>query len=328
MRCRLAPILLPEDYVRGFDSQKFEEEWGFHRLSRGRLVHRGSWYTPMEMLAFKLPVGTLVLLAVSALYWVLRSRCLRLAECAALVPALSVLALLSTQTGLNWPVRYALPALPFLCLAMGRPVQAAWSHSVWRWCVVACLLWNGGVMLRTWPHFFSYGNELIGGFEGARREFVGSNLDWGQDLYRLVRWRAEHPEARPLVAVYYGAVDPGYLEINDGALPDRFLQQDEMDSPVSTAEPTKPFYLAISSNMLVGQPANVRFESGRVMRVILRSTRLPFENAVAMIGRTIYVFHIVPTAADIHTNRDININEIYSCLQDASLDENWKFTFP
>ena len=63
------PVPLPEDYVRGFDSQKWEEEWGFMRLTRGRLVHGGSWYSPLETLAYKLPLGTLALLSASAVYW-------------------------------------------------------------------------------------------------------------------------------------------------------------------------------------------------------------------------------------------------------------------
>jgi len=320
------PTPLPEDYVRGFDSQKWDEEWGFLRLSRGRLVHRRSWYSPLETLAYKLPMGTLSLLAASALYWFLRSRRLRLAECVALVPALSLLALLCSQTGMNWAVRYALPALPFLCLCVGRPVQVAWAHPVWRWGVAACLLWNGAAVLVARPHFLSYGNELVGGFEGARREFAGSNLDWGQDLYRLARWRTDHPDTRPLVVLYYGALNPAFLGINDKGLPDSFLQSGEAALPASSPDGRKPFYLAISWNLLIGEPAKVDFESGLATNAVLRSPRLRFENAIARIGQTIYVFHIVPTAAEARSGKDITFDEMQSCLQKTSFEEGWRST--
>ena len=320
------PAPLPEDYLRGFDSQKWDEERGFVRLSRGRLVYRGSWYCPMETLAYKLPTGTLVLLVASALYYLIRSRRLRLTECVTIIPALSLLALLCSQTGLNWLVRYALPALPFLCLCVGRPVQVAWAHPVWRWGLVACLAWNGSAVLWARPHFLSYGNELVGGFEGARREFAGSNLDWGQDLYRLVRWRADHPAAKPLVVLYYGALSPSFFGINDKGLPDSFLHSGEAVRPAISANGRKPFYLAISSNLLIGEPAEIHFESGLKRRVILHSPRLRFENAIARIGQTIYIFHVVPTAAEARSGKDITFDEMRSCLQESSSEEGRRFT--
>jgi len=280
----------------------------------------------MEILAYKLPMGTLVLLAAAALYWILRSRRIRLAECVTLVPALSLLALLCTQTGLNWPVRYALPAVPFLCLAVGRPVQAACAHPIWRWGVAACLFWNGAAIMGARPHFLSYGNELVGGFEGARREFAGSNLDWGQDLFRLVRWRADHPDVKPLVVFYYGALNADFAGVNDARLPDRLIQPDEVEPPVSSLDRRKPFFLAISSNILVGEPAQVFFDSGRMAYAFLRSPRLRFDNAIARIGQTIYVFHVVPTAAEAHSDKDITFDEVQPCLQELSSEDNWKST--
>jgi hypothetical protein len=320
------PTPLPEDYIRGFDSQKSEEELRFLRLSHGRLVHRGPWYSPFETLVYKLPLGTLFLLAASAVYWFVASRRFHLAECAAIVPALFLLGLLCTQTGLNWAVRYAIPALPFLCLCVGRPVQVAWAHPVWRWGVAGCILWNSAVVLGTRPHFLSYGNEIVGGFDGARRKFAGSNLDWGQDLYRLARWRAEHPDRRPVVVLYYGALNPAFLGINDKGLPDTFLQAGEAIRAASSPETRKPFYLAISWNLLIGEPANIHFESGLATTAVLRSPRLRFENAFAQIGQTIYVFHIVPTAAEARSGKDLTFEEMQSCLQKVSTGGRWRLT--
>lgn len=322
------PVIVPGDYVRGFDSQKWEEERGLVHPSHGRLVHGGFWYSPLETLAYKLPVGTLALLIGSTLYWILGSRRLRLAECVALVPVLSMLVLLGSQTGLNWPARYALPALPFLCLAPGRPIQAAWAHPAWRWGVLACLLWNGAAVLGARPHFLSYGNELVGGFDGARLAFAGSDFDWGQDLYRLVRWHAAHPTARPLVVLYYGVLNPRDLGIDDAGLPDALLGAGELDPAGASDHPREPFFVAISSNFLTGKPARVRSESGRNLYAFLSSPRLRFENATARIGQTIYVFHVVPTAAQVRSNKDILFDDLRSSFRETSHEEDLEYALP
>jgi hypothetical protein len=40
------------------------------------------------------------------------------------VPGLAVLAVVVSQTGLNWIIRYLLPAYPFFFLATGRPIAS------------------------------------------------------------------------------------------------------------------------------------------------------------------------------------------------------------
>jgi hypothetical protein len=42
------------------------------------------------------------------------------------------------------------------------------------------------------------GNELSGGSAAAQRNFLGSNYDWGHDLFRLKRWADQHQGVRPL----------------------------------------------------------------------------------------------------------------------------------
>ena len=123
------PVPLPRDYVLGLDSQKWEEEIGLKSLRNGHLVRGGRWYSPLVTSAFKLPLGTLVLIAASAIYVVLSGFKLGLADAVAWVSFLSFVGLLCSQTGCNWAIRYMLPAFPFLFLAVGRPAQVAWSRA-------------------------------------------------------------------------------------------------------------------------------------------------------------------------------------------------------
>ncbi len=67
--------------------------------------------------------------------------------------------------------------------------------------------------LRVHPHSLAYFNELAGGPENGYRHLLGSNIDWGQDLFRLKRWRDEHPDAGPLSLAYFNHIDPRIIGI-------------------------------------------------------------------------------------------------------------------
>src|SRR5579875_1344028 len=153
----------PGDYLLGLDDQKWEEEVGFLRLSGGKLVRGGRWYDPFLILGGKLPLGTFLLLGATLALTLTDLRHPSAALWAVWLPPLSMLALLCGQTGLNWIIRYHLILFPFLFVGIGRLVEAARGKAWARLLIVACLLWNAGVLFRTRPDYLSYGNELVGG---------------------------------------------------------------------------------------------------------------------------------------------------------------------
>ena len=287
------PVPLPARYALGFDSQKWDEEQGFSRLSRGHLQHRGTWASPFETMFGKLPVGTLCLLALSLSYWCVKSRAAVLPEAIFALPGLAVLVVVVSQTGLNWAVRYLLPAYPFFFLATGRPIACVWRHPLGQWLVVFCMCWNGYSFINTYPFFHSFGNEFIGGPEGAGKRFIGSNHDWGQELLRLRTWSNNHPECRPLVVTYYGAMNPGTLSFEDTGVPMAFLPREEFGIGASSeVESRKPLYWAISSTLLNGLLANIHAENGYRGEFIIDNSALRPENAMTRIGHTIFIFRV------------------------------------
>ncbi len=319
------PVPLPEDYIRGFDSQKWDEEFGFFRLSHGRLVFRGTPISPLTTLAYKLPMGTLVLILFSASFWLFRSRRRCIVECLVCAPVGLLLVLLGTQTGLNWPARYFLPAIPFLFLSLGGAVRVGLEWPRLRWLIGLCLLWNTIALLGARPHYLSYANELIGGPDGARGEFAGSNFDWGQDLYRLRRWRDEHSDGTPLIVLFFGALDPNYLGLNDGHLPDGFLDTGEYP-PEQSAEDRKPFYLAISKTLLDGVAADVYLKSGRFVYAIADSPWLKYDNAIERVGQTIYIFRVVPGIPEGETTKAITYDQLRASFREVTLRDRRTYT--
>jgi len=189
--------LLPEPWVRGADYQKLVSE-GLPTFFAGR-VAPGFWTYYLVAFATKLPLlalGALLLgLFVRAppwppwLAWV--------CAVATLVP----LVFLSGITRLQIGVRYALPVVPFLCLAGGRGLAAL---AAWRGLLGTAAAGAVGIGLvvgaaTTWPRFLPAFNAL------APRPylwFMDSTLDWradgpatDQDLAAL---RARHPDGVPM----------------------------------------------------------------------------------------------------------------------------------
>src|SRR5205814_5761106 len=106
----------------GIDVQRLEFERGIASYLRGEWRVGGWWYYYLYAMAVKEPLGTWVLLLLSVVVAVC---CRRYAaplgdELILLAPAVSVVVLVSSQTGFNHHLRYVLPAFPFLFISVSK----------------------------------------------------------------------------------------------------------------------------------------------------------------------------------------------------------------
>ena len=290
----------------GIDTLLLEEEsLGFARIERGRLVKGGRWYSPFETLAFKLPLGTLALLVASGGFWTMRIRRWNLADAVVLTPAIALLAFLCANAPMNWAVRHALPALPFLFIAVGPVVRLAWNHRLARVAVIGCLAWN---VYNDWsvrPGPLSFGNEFAGGPSGAQRRFLGSNFDWGQDLFRLKDWADRRPEARPLVVSYFGVLGADKIGLKSDRLPATFHEGTSRQSSRGV------FYWAVSSNLLNGLPGWIELDDGSEFLGTIHSPRLKPRAAIDRVGRTIFIFRVEPGPRG---SSNLTFDDLTSCI--------------
>ncbi len=105
-------------------------------------------------------------------------------------------------------VRYVLPVYPLLftlagglasaALRIGRAGAAALA-------VVAAS--QAGTALLAHPHHLSYFNPAAGGMRAGPRWLDDSNVDWGQDVYRLPAWLRAHGIAK-VRFLYFGTGVP------------------------------------------------------------------------------------------------------------------------
>jgi hypothetical protein len=171
----------------------------------GHVSRRGWWYYYPIVLAVKTPLPLLALAIVGAVESV---RAARTERWPALVPLAGACAVLVIALGshVDLGVRIVLTIFPFLAVLAARGVVTAWRRAgtitsivMRRSAIVALLAVTLLIPVQAWPDYLAYFNPVAGA--RPERVLVDSNLDWGQDLYRLAdTMRARHIDS---VRIHY-----------------------------------------------------------------------------------------------------------------------------
>lgn len=277
------PVPLPRNYVAGIDLQRKDFESYRHEFYLGGVwSHTGWWYYYLYAMAIKVPLGTWLLFLIATSVRLLNWPSAPFRDVfLLLVPAAVVLAVASSQTGMNEHMRYVLPILPFVFIWLGSvticlrtPSDTSRTRAVRnlisRIAVVA-VVGSTTSSLGQYPHSLSYFNEIIGGSRNGWKHLTNSNIDWGQDLLYLKQWSVEHPTAKPLRMALYGAITPKLAGI-DG----------EVFLPYADKPELAPGWYAVSATILsgFGQPDR----SKRLQAEIEQS------GACETVGGSIFVF--------------------------------------
>lgn len=272
------PVPLPADYVIGMDLQRRDFEGGWPFYLNGTWDRGGKWYFYLYALLLKVPLGAwgLFILAVVLLAF-RRSATAWREELLVGLPAVAILVLVSSQTGLNY-FRYALPVLPFALIVCSRcATLIASSSKCLGALVIALTLWVAVSGLRVFPHNLSYFNEAAGGPANAHRHLVDSNLDWGQDLLELKEWLDAHPDHGRLGLAHFHVIDPRVVGI-------------EYELP--PADP-RPGLYAVSVHFVQGGSFIVPDGQGRRSLVPLRRyAYFQLFRPVAKAGYTLWIFEL------------------------------------
>jgi hypothetical protein len=106
----------------------------------------------------------------------------------AFAPALCCLVILAAclASHLNTGLRYLLCLFPMLAIVAAQGVMYLWDRVRLRPLAAALMLWLTISSLRAHPDYIPYFNELAGAH--PENILVDSDLDWGQDMRRLV-WK-------------------------------------------------------------------------------------------------------------------------------------------
>ena len=262
------PVPLPKEFVLGIDTQKRDFERGLESYLLGVHSDRGCWwYYYFVVLFLKEPIGTLLLVGLSVYLLATKRECRANwnDELFVILPFLTLFCLVSVQDGIAIHPRYLLPAMPFFYLFASRSAKAfSLSTPYYGKTVVIALTWMVLSSLIVYPYSMSYFNEMIPQ-KNRPNYLLGSNIDWGQDAYFLKSWLEKHPEASPIRIAYPCPETIERIGIRSAGDP-------------STQRQNGWFALGVNDLYAASKQYSWLLE----------------EKPVAVVGYSIYVYHILP----------------------------------
>ncbi len=199
-------IPLPANYLRGMDQQlndleNASGEYPSYLCGEWRDV--GWWYFYLYGLLVKTPSSTLLLFGLAATSSLVGIRRLQWKEALLLAVPAIVIAAASASHGFTMHLRYIIPASPFLCIWLSR--VAADRSGGWQkcgaWCLLACSMIS---VARASPNWISYYNEASVLRVEGHWHMLSSNMDWGQDVFRLRDWIDKNRIEGAIYADCYG----------------------------------------------------------------------------------------------------------------------------
>jgi hypothetical protein len=174
----------------------------------GTPANQGWWFYFPVVLLVKTPIPLLLLSIVGAVAAFKDAAARRDWRGAVpIVAALTILAV-SMRVRVDLGVRLILPMYPLLAIVAAQGVMRLWADASTlapRASVAALLAWSLVVVVRAHPDHLSYFNALAG--EHPEHVLVDSNLDWGQDLYRLRDTLAARHVQDSVRVAYFGTAD-------------------------------------------------------------------------------------------------------------------------
>ncbi|MBA2525635.1 MAG: glycosyltransferase family 39 protein [Pyrinomonadaceae bacterium] len=170
--------IFPESYILGIAdvvATGSRNTWIFDRN-----YSTGQWfYFPLAFIV-KSSVALLLLLPLGLLFPFFNPE-KRREVMFLLVPSLLFFAV-SLTSGLNIGVRHILPVYPFfVVIAAAGAVWAGRKFHVFRYILIALLLFHAATAVRTAPNYIAFANDFWGGTNNTYRIFREANVDFGQN---------------------------------------------------------------------------------------------------------------------------------------------------
>jgi hypothetical protein len=212
----LSHLRLPcefQDLVNGVVAVEAHNDTGHLSYLLGHVGSSGWWYFYLVALAVKTPMPLLAG-GTAGLIWLAYDGWRRAQGWPLAPPALfvTILVFASSFSRINIGIRHVLVLYPLLALGSAHVLLHAWrgvlvlrsrARALAAVALLALVAWQLSPVWTAFPDYLPYFNEAVADPE---RVLVDSDLDWGQDLYRLEQ-RAAELQIPHLNLAYRGSAD-------------------------------------------------------------------------------------------------------------------------
>lgn len=215
------PVPVPKQYLLGLDSQKKDfESFNHPSYLMGEWQAHGWWYYYLYGFFVKIPCGIWgIIIAIFACRVIKNNGIpdLLQKEFVLLAMILSLLIVISSQTGFSRHFRYALPVIGLLTVFLGQAAQIniygisnLRSRSITKFWFGMMLTYTVVGTLLIYPHQLAFFNDFVGGPEKGHHHLLGSSNYWGQDLLILREWADQNQLS---VSEFISSTDQATFEV-------------------------------------------------------------------------------------------------------------------
>ena len=276
---RYIPIYLPPAFLKGIDMVWEHNHLGHSAYLLGHHSQKGWWYYFPVALCLKENLLILVVFFLGLVYALIKV--LKDKKFLFIIFPIFYYSMFAFTSHINIGIRHYLPVFPFLIIGASIFLERIFNRGNWpRLAILIFLFFIAFETVRTFPHYISYFNQLVG--ENGWRILSDSNTEWGQDIKLLANFC--HKNGMKSLKIY--ALSSWLLPYyNIGIETSHFKVKGEKTGEIA--------YLAIGTSCLILPPStwlastdHPKYELEKI--VYEYRSKKPW----ALIGKTIFIYKI------------------------------------
>jgi hypothetical protein len=236
-------------YLFGLNAVADHNAGGHSSYLLGMRSDKGWWYYFPVVFGVKSTMAalaaTLLLLAAGLWQAAKREWLTPMAMGLAIPPLLYFL--FSMSSGINIGMRHILPIYPFLYVGTAAVLSRLPARRA-NYAMIAFAALQIGECARITPDYLAFFNEIAGGPGRGPEYLVDSNIDWGQDVKKLVHWLDQHGTRRARI-YYFGNAQMRYYGVDEVGYPSPMDQQgwnDVNEYCVANVTPLQGVYVPLA----------------------------------------------------------------------------------
>jgi 4-amino-4-deoxy-L-arabinose transferase-like glycosyltransferase len=215
--------LADSTWIRGLVDVAEHEKDGHPSYLMGQLSEHGWWYYFPVAFAVKTSAALIFAMIAAAVAWCASGRRRAVLIVSLLIPTILFFAV-AMLSQMNLGIRHILPVYPFIAATVAIALATCERKSI----LVACAALAFVESCVIYPYYVSFFNPFVGGPSQGARYLLDSNIDWGQDLYRLEAYLDAHGADHVCLA-YFGQADKSMFGFREEPILSDPAERSKMD---------------------------------------------------------------------------------------------------
>lgn len=195
-------ILAPAIFFKGLVLISRHIVAGHSSFLLGQTSDTGWWYYFPVAIWYKTPIPFFIFLAL-AIIFVKKIRAQESFDEIALILTPLIFLIISMFSKADLGVRHVLPIFPFLAVCVSKSINLVDFREIKFFktnvkklipalLFILLILWYLLSSVSSYPNYLAYFNEFASGPKDGYKILADSNLDWGQDIFRIKKYLDEH----------------------------------------------------------------------------------------------------------------------------------------